>query len=672
MTGVFQVMVKIFVSFCCAFSLFQVALSSSDVVQPAEDYGSMGYKDAIRLGLCDEKGDGPVKLNVHGKLVTLPTVDSGDSSSEELQNILGLDSKYRGCLNVSSHLKFSALMVALKLPVCYDLVDISKANPHEIARLPLEFFKRQHWNSSIHILNAIKVLSLLAEDKMEIAASNLAKNFMLGISRSHIDLNLYTTKDGIFPNRESFWRLLKDGAIKYSMSSMQYLLIDASYESIIMLDKIFFSKTDESDVGMFTRVGSLFLDGGESMTTFPKLLECSVKRERSSSPFVNLQKCFEPLDFEIDNPSKRLIGRYKTVFLAWIDQSLKNGKSMNYFEYQLRIWDQCKAMLRQGYHRDDFPLIEHLHRFDHDTWRSLFSKFSFLLKLVPEPLQFFLGYSPRINSHRYTMLNRNNQIQDPNEVFQDDDMANVICSTLSYRDIIQIFALNPKLKLSSKLADLLLSSGNGFNPVGLLYYTESDHPMPKIEWMTKFDPELLLKKPETQYEHDLFSRILKNIDKIPKENYPGLIKTFRISLLKLLPESMVLDILKQTEAYPKVQFLPCYIEHFDTLFNDVKEVMRAFFNSRKFRGKDPLFLPLYSRIFGRFGSQVSEFLGKGDSLKMTWIVVEFFSNLPHGTEIKSELMEMIKTHRMDIWLWIKRHFNMVTKGDFCVLAHKSN
>jgi hypothetical protein len=36
------------------------------------------------------------------------------------------------------------------------------------------------------------------------------------------------------------------------------------------------------------------------------------------------------------------------------------------------------------------------------------------------------------------------------------------------------------------------------------------------------------------------------------------------------------------------------------------------------------------------------------------------------------LMEGIKTRRMDIWLWIKRHFNMVTKGDFCVLTHKSN
>jgi hypothetical protein len=223
------------------------------------------------------------------------------------------------------------------------------------------------------------------------------------------------------------------------------------------------------------------------------------------------------------------------------------------------------------------------------------------------------------------------------------------------------------------LADRLLSSRDGFKPVGLLYYTESDHSMPTIKWMTRFDPELPMREPETQCEHDLFSRILKNIDKIPKENYPGLIKTFGISLLKLLPEPMVLDILKQTKRYPEIQLLPYYIEHFDTLFNDVEEVMMAIFYFRRSYGKDPLHFSLYTKIFGRFGSQVSEFLSEGYFLKMTLIVVEFFSNLPKDreTEIRSVLMERIEAHRMDIWLWIKRHFDMVTKGNFCVLAHKS-
>ena len=98
----------------------------------------------------------------------------------------------------------------------------------------------------------------------------------------------------------------------------------------------------------------------------------------------------------------------------------------------------------------------------------------------------------------------------------------------------------------------------------------------------------------------------------------------------------------------------------------------VFFNFRNSYGKDPLYLPLYAKIFSRFGSQISEFLGERDFLERTWLVVEFFSNLPKDreTEIRSELMEEIKTRRMDIWSWIKRQFDMATKGDSHVLTHK--
>jgi len=108
------------------------------------------------------------------------------------------------------------------------------------------------------------------------------------------------------------------------------------------------------------------------------------------------------------------------------------------------------------------------------------------------------------------------------------------------------------------------------------------------------------------------------------------------------------------------------------LFKDVKEVRDGFFDGH-YLGKNLLaFLPLYAKIFRRFGNQFSEFLTQPEFLGLTSVIVEFFSNLPHcmETEIGFEMMEEIKSHRPDIWSWIGGQFDMVTKGDSYVLTHK--
>jgi len=141
----------------------------------------------------------------------------------------------------------------------------------------------------------------------------------------------------------------------------------------------------------------------------------------------------------------------------------------------------------------------------------------------------------------------------------------------------KIFVLNSNLKLTSKkLADLLLSMGE-FNSVGLVYYTESEHLMPIIAWMTKFVPDHLIEEPRVQCEHSLFARILKSVHKIPTENYPGLVHTFGILFIKLIPKPMLLGILEQTKESPDSQFQSYYIEYFDMLFNNVREVEATFF-----------------------------------------------------------------------------------------------
>jgi len=485
----------------------------------------------------------------------------------------------------------------------------------------------------------------------------------------------YVSKDGIFPKCESFWLLIKNGVIKWPLSKLQYLLIDVDYESIRMLDRVFLSQTSNTDVNdeeMFTRVAGLFIEEDEIATTFPKLLECLVKREHSSSPFVNLQRCFEGLDLPPDDTSESLVGDYGDVFMEWINLSLKNRKSLGYFEYQLKLWDTCQTVFEQNRQYCGFDLAAHLHRLDHKTWSLLFSKFHWLFKTIKEPLPFFLGYSQQINSVGHAGLNRQGQIQDPNEVFSNDDMADVVRYRLWW-GLSKVFGLNSSLKLASKkLADILLSQRGDFNPVGLLYYTEGDFPMPEIEWMSKFSPNYAMNEPYFQYEHDLYFRILKNIHKIPTKNYPGLLHKFGTCLIKHLPEPMLLDVLEQTKKSPKIEFLPYYVEHFNVLYDNVEEVKETFFNRHNLEGHCLTFLPLYAKIFRCFGNQASEFLGWRGFLKMTWMVVEFFSNLPsdEGTEIKSEPMERIKTFRADIWSWINRQFDIVDKGESCLLTRQ--
>ena len=678
-----NIMTKLLVALYSAFSLFHVARSSFKdavveksgdltfrLVESMEKYDLMDYKAVMSFALGDLK-DRFVKINVRGKLVTLPTIGSNDSSAKELERILNLNPRYRVHLNASSHLKFSALMIMLNLPVCYDFVNISMAGPYEIARLPLEFFKRQNWNKSISSVNGITVLHLLAEDKTKIVAAARNIGYSNGYSSHDMSVDQYISKDGIFPKSESFWSLFRDKVIRCPLQKLRCLLIDVDYKSVKMLGKVFSSQTNksnESDEEMFARVAGLFKFQGETMTTFPKLLECLAKR-RHSSPFIHLQKCFESLNLPLDDPSKELISCYENVFLKWIKRSLENGRSVSYFEHQLGILNQCRIVFERGNHLQFF-LNGHLCRFDRDTWNSLFSKFGFLLSWVHEPLPFFLGYSLQINNPNLAELNNNGQIQDPNEVFSNDGLADVVYTKLRWH-LTQIFGLSPNLKLTSKkLADRLLLKMEGFSPVGLLYYTESEHPMPTIGWMTKFSPFSTIKGPERQYEQDLFSRILTNIHKIPMKNYPGLIRTFGIPLFKFLPEPMVFDIIEQTQSHPKIQLLSYYIEYFDVLFHGIDKVNEIFFTYCRSKGYWLDFSPLYAKIFSRFGSQVSEFLVQPEFLKMTWMVVEFFLNLPHETEIRSELMEGTKASRMDIWLWIDRQFKMVVKGDFYLITHK--
>ena len=91
-------------------------------------------------------------------------------------------------------------------------------------------------------------------------------------------------------------------------------------------------------------------------------------------------------------------------------------------------------------------------------------------------------------------LNRHDQVQDPSEVLNDDDMADAIYNELHRCDLSKTFVLNPNLKLiTKKLADRLLSTSCGFSPVGLLYYIEGNYPVPIIGWMTKSDPHSCIK-----------------------------------------------------------------------------------------------------------------------------------------------------------------------------------
>jgi len=85
-----------------------------------------------------------------------------------------------------------------------------------------------------------------------------------------------------------------------------------------MLDKVFFPQINENgtnDDEAFTRVVGLFKSQNNVTKTFPKLLERSVKRGYSSSPFVRLQKCFEDLGLPLDEPSRYFIGSYEYLFM---------------------------------------------------------------------------------------------------------------------------------------------------------------------------------------------------------------------------------------------------------------------------------------------------------------------------------------------------------------------
>jgi len=150
---------------------------------------------------------------------------------------------------------------------------------------------------------------------------------------------------------------------------------------------------------------------------------------------------------------------------------------------------------------------------------------------------------------------------------------------------------------------------------------------------------------------------------------------FGTLFLEHLPESILLDIIEGTQELPNVQLLPHYIKHFDVLFSNVEDVKRTFFGSVNIGSalhSDICFSPLFSKIFSRFGGQVSEFLGKRDFLEITWMVVEFFLSLPRdaGTEIRSEIIKVIEAERIDIWSWINRLFDVVDKGSFYLLIHK--
>jgi len=128
-------------------------------------------------------------------------------------------------------------MVMLNLPITYDLLDISNADIHEIARLPIEFFQPQNWDSTISTMNTMKVINLLADDKvnMDTVAKNI--DFYFRYSPKNVFFKQYLSKDGIFPRKESFWLLLRDGVIKCPLDKLKYLLIDVSYKSIKMLDQ---------------------------------------------------------------------------------------------------------------------------------------------------------------------------------------------------------------------------------------------------------------------------------------------------------------------------------------------------------------------------------------------------------------------------------------------------
>jgi len=109
-----------------------------------------------------------------------------------------------------------------------------------------------------------------------------------------------------------------------------------------------------------------------------------------------------------------------------------------------------------------------MHKIDYDTWKSLFSKFDFLLSFLYEPLPFFLGYSRQLNNPHFAELSQDVQIRDPNEIFSTDGLADAIHTTLR-QWVTETFGLNPNLKLTSeKLADRPLLKMEGFSPVGLL------------------------------------------------------------------------------------------------------------------------------------------------------------------------------------------------------------
>jgi len=95
------------------------------------------------------------------------------------------------------------------------------------------------------------------------------------------------------------------------------------------------------------------------------------------------------------------------------------------------------------------------------------------------------------------------------------------------------------------------------HPVGLLYHTENDHCMP----MTRFDPESSIAATYFRYENGLYSRILKKIDRIPTEDYLGLILTFLKQSLEFSFHNSIFYSLKDL-SYKFLYFiLECKVSH---------------------------------------------------------------------------------------------------------------
>jgi hypothetical protein len=107
----------------------------------------------VNLALDDgNRQDGLEKINVHGKLVSLPTRSSSGSSTEELAKALNLGLGYRVHLYASDHLRYSILMTMLNQPISYAFMEIRNAGSHEIAigifqafKLEWRYFHAKHY-----------------------------------------------------------------------------------------------------------------------------------------------------------------------------------------------------------------------------------------------------------------------------------------------------------------------------------------------------------------------------------------------------------------------------------------------------------------------------------------------------------------------------------------------